>query len=391
MPLTAVILAGGRGTRMRPFTDSEPKGMFPIGGRPFLEHLVRLLRGRGITRVLMLLGYRADVIVSHFGDGRAFGVGIEYSITDEGDETGRRLWAARGALPGPILLVYGDVYWPLPLADLLAAHSAGGRRAQVTVYRNADRSTRNNVRVEEGLVIDYDSARERPGLNGVEIGYALLMPGALHLLRGENAPVGDVLLAPLASARQLGAYVTDHKYYGVGSPDRIARTVAFLTGSPAVILDRDGVLNRKPPRAEYVRNWDEFAWLPGAREALALLTRAGYRIVVVTNQPGIARGALTVDALEEIHRRMCAEAAAEGGRIDRIYACLHDWDEGCDCRKPRPGMLFRAQRELDLDLTATWMFGDDERDMEAARAAHCPARLVSAEVSLLDHVRSLVA
>jgi len=111
---------------------------------------------------------------------------------------------------------------------------------------------------------------------------------------------------------------------------------------------------------------------------------------VVTNQAGVARGAMSEVALLEIHERMKAEAAEAGGRIDAVYYCPHDWDEGCSCRKPAPGMLLQAQRDFALDLTRTTFIGDDERDAEAAEAAGSPWMLVSEQLTLLDAVSRLV-
>ena len=134
----------------------------------------------------------------------------------------------------------------------------------------------------------------------------------------------------------------------------------------AVFLDRDGVINRKAPEGEYVTRWSEFALLPGALEALRALAAAGVAVVVVTNQRGIARGRMSEDDLAGIHARMRAVADEAGGRIDAIYHCPHEG--GCDCRKPAPGMLRRAARELGLDLRHTALVGDRAHDMAAAAA-----------------------
>jgi D-glycero-D-manno-heptose 1,7-bisphosphate phosphatase len=177
----------------------------------------------------------------------------------------------------------------------------------------------------------------------------------------------------------------------VGGHDRLPLTEEFLARKPAVILDRDGVLNERPPRAEYVRRPEDFRWLPGAREALRLYAEAGWRVIVVSNQAGIERGMMTEADLAAVHERMCREAAEAGGRIEKIYHCPHHWDTGCECRKPRPGMLYRAQRDFHLDLTRTTFIGDDERDVQTADAAGSPSALVTGEVSLLDLTRGLLA
>ena len=377
---------------MRPFTDQVPKPLLPIHGRPFLEYIVEMLRDQHISRVLLLLGYRAELIQQHFGDGSKWNVEVSYSVTAEDDETGRRLALVRRRLEPTFLLLYADNYWPMTLDVMWHRAVSRETSAMVTVYENRDAITRNNVEVAvDDRIVNYDPSRLSARLNGVEIGYTIMTESALEPLSEANVPFGAAVLKPLSSAGRLTAFRTDHRYYSIGSPERVARAAAFLARPRAVILDRDGVLNRRPRRAEYVRRWQDFHWLPGARQALRLFTEAGFRVVVVTNQPGIARGSMTANDLTEIHDRMVAEAAEAGGKIDRVYACLHGWDDDCRCRKPRPGMLFDAQHDFDLDLTRTFVIGDDERDIAAASAAGSPSRLVSEQMTLLDHARQLVA
>lgn len=134
-----------------------------------------------------------------------------------------------------------------------------------------------------------------------------------------------------------------------------------------IFLDRDGVINEN--RSDYVKCWSEFHFLPGAREAVAKLTRAGHRIIVCTNQAGIARGSIAVETVHEIHRRMLAEIATFGGHIEKIYYCPHGKEEHCLCRKPQPGMLLRARDELSLDLNNALFIGDSITDMQAGEAA----------------------
>jgi len=208
-------------------------------------------------------------------------------------------------------------------------------------------------------------------------------------LPAENVSFEETLYPRLASEGKLAAFVTDHRYYSVGSIQRLPLTESFLARHPTIILDRDGVLNQKPARANYVRSWQEFIWVPGAKEALLLLRKAGVRVLVVSNQAGVARGAMTEADLLEIHRNMVREAARFGGSIEAIYYCPHGWDDGCECRKPRPGMLFQAQRDFNLDLSRTLFIGDDERDAQAADAAGCPSLLVSEEKTLLQAVQEL--
>jgi D-glycero-D-manno-heptose 1,7-bisphosphate phosphatase len=145
-------------------------------------------------------------------------------------------------------------------------------------------------------------------------------------------------------------------------------------GVSTIFIDRDGVINEN--RADYVKSWDEFHFLPGSREAIAALTKAGHRIIVCTNQAGVAQGLISLETMEDIHRRMLAAVEEVGGLIDKVYACTHSKTADCDCRKPRPGMLLRASRELDLDMSDAVFIGDSITDVQAGSAAGVRTMLV---------------
>ncbi len=134
-----------------------------------------------------------------------------------------------------------------------------------------------------------------------------------------------------------------------------------------IFLDRDGVINEN--RSDYVKSWQEFRFLTGSREAIAKLTRAGYRIIVCTNQAAVARGYIASDTVDDIHRRMIASIAEVGGMIEHVYYCPHGKDEQCACRKPRPGLLLRARDELGVDLNDALFIGDSMTDVRAGIAA----------------------
>jgi histidinol-phosphate phosphatase family protein len=136
-----------------------------------------------------------------------------------------------------------------------------------------------------------------------------------------------------------------------------------------VFLDRDGVINRRRP--DHVKSWAEFEFLPGALTGLALLRQMSIRVVVITNQAVVGRGLLQEEELHMIHRRMAAAASAQGGRIERVYACLHTPEAGCPCRKPATALLEQASVELGISLPDSIMAGDSQRDLDAARAGGC--------------------
>jgi D-glycero-D-manno-heptose 1,7-bisphosphate phosphatase len=139
----------------------------------------------------------------------------------------------------------------------------------------------------------------------------------------------------------------------------------------AAFLDRDGVINRKPPGGGYVTRWEDMYFLPGVAESIALLNQTEFRVIVVSNQRCVARGLVTSQALDSVHQQMCEWLAAAGAKIDAVYYCPHEKQPSCSCRKPAPGMLLTASREHQIDLSASWMIGDSEIDIEAGRSAGC--------------------
>lgn len=155
-----------------------------------------------------------------------------------------------------------------------------------------------------------------------------------------------------------------------------------------VFLDRDGVINEKRPGIDYVKGWNEFRFLPDVFEALKILTEKGFEIYVITNQRGIARGFLTVEILQDIHRRMLEKFLEKGVAVKGIYFCPHDENE-CACRKPKPGLLLKAAEEHDINLSEAVVVGDSASDIGAGEAAGCKTILIPANGSLLKTAKSL--
>lgn len=137
----------------------------------------------------------------------------------------------------------------------------------------------------------------------------------------------------------------------------------------AVFLDRDGVINFDSPN--YIKNWNEFRFIPGSLEAIAQLTRHRFPVIVVTNQSAIHRGLTSSAEVLDIHRRLREAVTSHGGRIQDIFYCPHTPDERCDCRKPEPGMIFSAQKKYNIDVDRSWMVGDSARDIECGVNAGC--------------------
>lgn len=386
----AVILAGGLGTRLRPITLTTPKPMALVNGKPFLEYLIVLLRENGIREVVLLLGYLPEKVIEYFGDGKRFGLNIRYSVTDVNDETGTRLKNVEALLDETFLLMYSDNYWPLQLDILFAFYKKQNILGSVVVYRNNDGVSKNNILVDEhGYVVKYDKSRLDPDLNGVEAGFFILSKSVLQFAPKDNFSFEKEIMPKLIEKKQLAGYITTQRYYSIGSIDRFPATEAFLRPRKIMLLDRDGVINKKPSQADYVKNWEEFIFLPGAIEGLKFLSEKGYELYILTNQPGVARGVMTDDNLQNINKNLTEELSHNGIELQGIYSCVHGWNEGCECRKPKSGLFLHAANEHAFDLRNAIMIGDDPRDVEAATAAGCRSILMKSDGSLLETVQHL--
>jgi D-glycero-D-manno-heptose 1,7-bisphosphate phosphatase len=157
----------------------------------------------------------------------------------------------------------------------------------------------------------------------------------------------------------------------------------------AIFLDRDGVINRKAPEGEYIASWNEIEFLPRVFDAVVALQQAGFLILIVTNQRGVATGKVREADLNEIHRRMRMEFAEAGARISDIYCCMHNLGAGCSCRKPKPGMLLEAKDQHNLDLAESWMIGDSPSDIQAGLTAGCKtAQIIDQDLPRTGIVRA---
>ncbi len=209
-----------------------------------------------------------------------------------------------------------------------------------------------------------------------------------------------MLLKPLCGTGKMFSYQSPEYVKDMGTPERFeAVSRDFRNGvvsaknlsnkQKAIFLDRDGTINKY---VGFLRNIDEFELLPGVAEAIRSINSSGYLCIVVTNQPVIARGEVTVSELNEIHKKMATLLGKEGAYIDALYYCPHHPHKGyegeipelkieCDCRKPKPGMLLQAAKDYNIDLSQSWMIGDGENDVKAGKAAGCGTALIESNDS----------
>ena len=212
----AVILAGGRGERLIPLTDSMPKPMAPINRVPFLDYLIYSIVQVGIKNILILLGYKADVIVDRYNSMRD--ISIEFSYGSVNDQTGRRVLNAYDQLDDYFLLMYGDNYWPIELDAMSSNYQKLNASVTTSVFSNkigtGEYGFGNNVVVSDNnYVVQYDKKRETFNANGIDIGYFLAAKNTLDPEMPGNVSFEIDILPELIAKKQLGAYVTDTQYY----------------------------------------------------------------------------------------------------------------------------------------------------------------------------------
>lgn len=410
----AVILCGGLGTRLGSVAEGRPKPMLEVGGQPVLRYAIDRLREAGIREVVLAAGYRADVIQDFFQRNDC-GVRVTVVVEDQPLGTAGSVRALLLRLAERFVVLYGDVFIDFDLWELLAADAARLAAATLLVRASDHPWDSDLVQVDEywnvtGFIRASELRKYPRNLANAGI-YAVSREILEVIPAGVKADwVTDVFPAALKT----GLPIFAHQFSGVGyikdmgTPQRLEVVKEYLRDKGriaearvatrpihAVFLDRDGVINED---VDLLHTPSAFRLLPGVGPAIRRLNARGLTVVVVTNQSVIARGLCTLDALESIHVRMGELLAAEGAHVDAIYFCPHHPEThhrdsrsvtelrvACGCRKPAPGMLLQATRELGLDLSASVLVGDRPIDMIAAKRAGMRSVLVAGRDSENSH------
>ena len=372
VPSQAAVLCGGRGTRLRPYTDTRPKPLVEVASRPFLEHLLRQLAEQGIVRFVLMTGHLGEQIHEHFGTGSRWGWDIRYSHGPADWDTGRRVVEAAGLLDDSFVLLYSDNFAPVDLGVLADRHAATGRSLTVTLKPK----TGGNVRYSpQRDITAYDPTRSAPGLDHVEIGYMLVVRDATLRMLEAIAGYPDVafseVLRAAAGVGELGGLETGGTYYSVSDSTRLELTRDYFSTKRILLIDRDGVISRRLARGQYVATWEQFEFVPETVQAMSELADDGFEFIVITNQAGIALGVVEEAEVDRIHQHMTAELGRRGITVLEVYMSPDHWDSGSVMRKPAPGMFHLAADEHRFRLDRVIYVGDDIRDCQAAAAAGC--------------------
>jgi D,D-heptose 1,7-bisphosphate phosphatase len=379
MTTQVVLLAGGRGTRLGALSESLPKPLAAVAGKPFIQYLVEDYRRFGFGDFLILAGHLGRQIEDFFGRRPVAGAEVRVLIEPEPCGTGGALREARDWLAESFLLANADTLFAINYLDLVRPPEVEGWLGKLALRRSAAVDRYGEVETAGGRIIAFRE-RGRGAAGG-------LINGGIYLLKREILRcIGDGMVSlerdvfP-ALAGVLYGQTFAAPFIDIGVPEALAAAqtvVPQIVARPAAFLDRDGVLNID---SGYVHQPEQFRWVEGAESAVKALNDRGYLVVVVTNQAGVARGYYAEADVHRLHRWINDALRPQGAHIDAFYHCPHH-PEGtaayagtCDCRKPAPGMLLRAMREWPIRRDGSFLIGDKESDLEAARRAGVPGHL----------------
>ncbi len=397
--MLAVIMAGGKGTRISSVNSEVPKPMIRILGKPILQYQIECLSSQGVDEIVLVTGYLGHVIKDYFGDGSPFGVRIEYIEEREPLGTAGALYYLKDRINDDFLLLCGDVIFDIDVQRFMRAHKRRGALATLFTHPNSHP-------YDSGIIIADGSGKVTGWLhkederlwyrNRVNAGLHVLSPKILDLFEEpKKTDLDREVLKPLIQSGGLYAYDspeyvkdmgTPERYYAVTEDVRSGKVAAknLSVKQRAIFLDRDGTINKY---VGFLKDISQFELEDGAGEAIKKINESGYLAIVISNQPVIARGEVSFDGLDEIHAKMETLLGREGAYLDGIYFCPHHPDSGfegevkelkidCDCRKPKAGLIFRAAEKFNIDLSKSWMIGDGKTDVLCGKNAGCRTALI---------------
>jgi len=422
--MKTVIMAGGRGSRISELFPDIPKPLIPIKDsngieKPVLQWEIESLVSQGLNDIIITVSHMADQIQDYFGNGYSFKCNIQYFVEKTPLGNAGALFKMRKELGSdPFLLLIADAMFDVDFNRMIKFHKDHNALATIFTHPNShpyDSSvivadTSNSVQqwlTKEDIRPPFYKNRVNAGLQIVD---PIVLDMTLHRMGltadsiGIESPDGKTIkmdmdrqiLKPLCGSGRMFCYDSPEYCKDMGTPERFKQVSHdFKNGTvsaknlskpqKAIFLDRDGTINK---HIGFLRKSEELELLPGASEAIKLINSSGYLAIVITNQPVIARGEVTVDGLQEIHNKLETELGKDGAYIDGLYYCPHHPDKGfegeivelkfeCDCRKPKPGLILRAAKDFNIDLASSWMIGDGANDVGCGKNAGCRTALIA--------------
>lgn len=407
----AVILAGGKGTRLQSILGDDPKPLATVNGRSLLGHQLDLLVRHKFDEALLLVSHGADRISSWLEDGAPPGLRITLLADSEPLGTAGAVLAALDHLAPSFAVLYADTMLGVDLSRFYDWHTAVPETA-VSLFLHPNDHPQDSDLVEQdatGRILRFHPYPHPDGVwlpNLVNAALYIVDRDSLLPFRTSTPPMDfgkDLFPRMLQSGSLLRGYISPEYIKDAGTPTRLERVrQAHSSGAVArasleekqraIFIDRDGTLNRD---VGHIKNAEQLEVYSFVGPALRRLNEAEWRAIVVTNQPVVARGEIDINDLRRTHARLDSEVAQHQAYFDRLYYCPHHPDSGfvgevvslkrvCACRKPAPGMLLQAADELNVSLPDSWLIGDSTADIGAAELAGVTSILVETGAAGLD-------
>jgi mannose-1-phosphate guanylyltransferase/phosphomannomutase len=393
--MKVVIIAGGQGTRISSINADIPKAMIPIDGKPIIERQIELAKRYGFTDFIFIIGHLGKQISDYFDNGKRFGVNIEYYQETSPMGTAGALAYLKDKLTEDFFVFYGDTVMDIDMLHMLQYHKEHKADATLFVHPNDHPYDSDIIAIDNDHRVTAFYIKPHPenfiSRNIVNASLFIFSPKIIDEIElGKKSHIEkDVLPRCLKKDMRLFGYLSAEYIKDMGTPDRYyAVTDDVRSGKvmrlnrsntrPAIFLDRDGVINKE---VNFLNTVDKMELIPGAADGIRYINEKGYLAIVVTNQPVIARGECTWEELSEINAKMETLLGKEHAYLNDIYICPHHPDSGfpgerkeykikCDCRKPAPGLLLRAEKDWNIDMSHSIMIGDQDRDVQAGENAN---------------------
>jgi D,D-heptose 1,7-bisphosphate phosphatase len=370
----AVCLVGGRGTRLGALTESTPKPMLPVGGRPFLDYLVHEARRFGLTRLSLLTGYKSAEIEQRYAGQRFGQLAVEVVAEPEPAGTAGALRNAADRLDETFFLLNGDSYFDFNWLSLAADAGQADWTMHAALATGIVGSRYGRVQLEGGQIRGFraEGASSEP----INAGIYLARRRLLDDIRAVPCSLEREILPLLAERGQLLGTAARGSFIDIGVPSDFEwaqHQLPRFMHRPAAFLDRDGILNRDDG---YVHRPEQIVWVDGAIETVRWLNEAGFYVFVITNQGGVAHGYYEEQHIHEVHDWMQREMQRHGAHIDAFEHCpfhpqgvVERYRRESELRKPEPGMILKLQRDWTTDPSRSFVVGDRDSDVQAAIAA----------------------
>jgi len=362
----AVILAGGRGERVAPISQTLPKALIPLRGKPMIAYQLEQLQRLGFKEVVVLTGYLGENIRSYCQT-----LNLEIKVTcfesDIKASPAERLINSSQIIGNHFLLIYCDNYI-LNDNDILKV-----LQSQTEITFLVEPREKGNVLIEQKLRTKYYSGPRNKIYGYVELGNIKIDSNSFFQILNSTKDL-QITLEKISSELTCNSVITSKESWSISNLDRILN---INKNRKIIMLDRDGILLKKMPHREYLTNFSDYKPIYENWKGLRDIGHLGFDFVIVTNQPGVGTRQISESFLTQVHIRLVSELMNFGVNILAVYSCKHHWQDNCNCRKPKAGLLNQAISDFKIDRNYTLYIGDEDKDREAAINAKIGYQIVS--------------